>query len=121
MALILDGVNTAGVSPVDATEDRGLLFNLISDVFSRGSVGEHSIDLFLSPVGHLVVTSLVGVLTRVSVVLLNESVLESEVAEAHFVFGNVGVGFAELGDVAEEGALDFGEGASGSSDAGNDD
>ena len=65
--------------------------------------------------------SLVGVLTRVSVVLLNESVLESEVTEAHFVFGNGVVGFAELGDVAEESTLDFGEGASGGSDAGNDD
>ena len=48
LALILDGVKTAGVSPVDATDDGGLLFNLISDVLSRGSVGEHSIDFFLS-------------------------------------------------------------------------
>ena len=76
LALVLDGVHTAGVSPVDGAEDGGHL-ELVGDVLSGGGVSEEGLVLLLSPVGHLVVASLVGVFTRVSVVLLDESVLES--------------------------------------------
>jgi len=101
LALVLDGADAAHVDPVDrgVAKRFDFLLNNLADL-ALGLVGEDGLELGLSPVGHLVVANLVGGLS--GVVLLNLNVLEGEVAEAHLVLSEVGVGFAVLGDVAEE-------------------
>jgi len=77
-------------SPVDGSG--GGTNGKLSNIFSSGFncvVLKDSCEFFLGPVGHVVVTNGVGV--TLLVVLLDEDVLEGELAEANLVLLHGGV------------------------------
>jgi hypothetical protein len=89
-------------SPVDrrVAKDR----RLFSNVLGHGLLSlerEDGLVFFVGPVAHMVVTDSVGVALFLAM-LLNEGVLDGEVAQSLLVLLNRFVGLSELRDVAEE-------------------
>jgi len=77
-------------SPVDGSVfgTNGVFSDLISSRFNCVVLKDSS-EFFLGPVGHVVVANSVGI--TLLVVLLDEGVLEGELAEAHLVLLHGGV------------------------------